>query len=347
MPPSPESNPPGEPRRSSLERVIGRQLAPVAHPELLSRVRDELFERQPRLDGELEHTPEQDGILAGLNVLTDELTVRYGGRPLTVPPQNVHLLPQLAVDPTTGQAPNGPLGEFSADQQAILVRQSQLERLGFALRVCHELIHAKLYGVARLQPRANEAAPHFVKEFASGLRFADRAGQLHRDVLNEALVESLVAQEMPRFIAAHPEWFAAELAATAGARARYGQRKLADGQRIADLPDVVGLHATSERGPLEIELQRYEHPVARLALRRLCEQLAGARPERWPTPGAVFDLVARAGFAGDLLPLKRALTDVFGAGTFERLSGTGHPPEPPITTDEELLAVVDSLQLKP
>lgn len=328
------------------ERVIGgtekeREAALGALQEMFENKSEELIKY------ELPKTPEDEKIIGNVVEVVDELVREYGGDPIILPLEKIHVLKPGSVFEMT----DGKLGKGIHKPLSLNIGvEKEHSPLLFASHVAHELFHANSYKAARV-----DASGKRIRLYRSGIAMADRKDSSSKKAGEEKeyfgmMEEAIVAEctrkaleklkEAPLFkeeaeaIQKIGGWAAGHFR-SAGVPEEKVNLMLRELKYIPNaLERVKSVFAFSynerkreayaagmfSRLAQEKEAEPFERYEERKKLYNLLDEIVEKAGGKFKNHEKIFREFASANFSGNYMKIARLVENILGEGSFRRLA---------------------------
>lgn len=333
---------------SHFRKVIGGD---DAEKEKILREAGEVFnipQHLKELEPHLVELAERDRkILQDVETTVDALVASYGGEPLKLPENKLHVVKDGAIYKITeGEARGGLHWNWS---QEIAIERLASD-VGFALIAAHEMFHLKSFKSILIDKKVE------AEVFQSGVSLYLPEAELFGE-LEEAIVAECT-RKLHKALAANP-LFSTEVAATEQAKERLRpwfikilkEGGFDEGDVAKVLDEIFSLPVGQElfrvlegsetesyklgylQGALHRLMQdgsigRLERMNEREKLNTLLDEILEKSNGRFLSRDEVFKEFAKANFTGDLKPLVRLFNETLGEGEFAKaaksFSGSSH-----------------------
>jgi hypothetical protein len=295
------------PKGSSFNKIIAPGFSDDDKRVVLGDLK-ESFENPPKLEGELEKTPDEEKAIELANWITSQIIRSLGLDPLEIPSQNVKVLSTVEI----GDRDYG--GEMEPLRQILKLERSD-SGLVTLVRTIHEMLHMKSFGAFQTLPDNSSGLDFNAR---SGLAIKSRDGfQQFFWRLNEAITEYLTRAAYHFVAQERKEVFSQELASTEESKRDVGKVVDDNGE---DVPTDDIYFATTESGDLDGKsfVYRKERQVFDLLVSKLYERLKSV----FESEDDVREQFYIAYFSGNNRVLAQMVDGSFGKGTFRKIGET-------------------------
>ena len=288
-------------------------------------------ERMSLRDGEREKNLVEQITIEMANEAIDRLRMQYELEPFLVEPDALRIVDRL---PGRNMTERSLFFQFN---QEVLVSDTS-STIEFLFHAFHEMTHFKSYGAARID---REEDGRFKEgNYRTGINVYSRDGKKrYLNALNEAVTEE-TSNRLISQIANDDPVFGPALRAYREAAAQLADEKP---ETFNDhMHQQYWVHPVEHRTPdgLDYELSS-SYPAERVLMRNLFDKIIDRNPERSTgktneeAHEALFEMLQKAMFTGNILPFGRLFNDTFGRGKFREY---GH-----LQTNEEIAAFIAGL----
>ena len=279
-----------------------------------------LFGHPEQFVAEREKTKEEKEIIDGIIANFSKFITGYGGTPLAVKPEHIHVLDtskiksDLERQAVEEKIKKGEGGWFIPDSENVTVVPHPA-RLKFAERVAHELLHLGSFNSSTIvrernfleMPLSGPMKVSAKKPRRTGFRVFGRETDYFRKV-NEGIIQELTI----RFDQEH---FNAIPALSGDIQLR---KEIRDGANSG--PEEISSVATEKKGNIfETTITPYAYPDERKKLWEIIREISVRNPNEYKSPEDVFRLFARAVLDGRLLEVARVVEKTYRKGSFRKL----------------------------
>ncbi|MDP3999420.1 MAG: hypothetical protein Q8P76_02405 [bacterium] len=289
-------------RKSGLVRIVG--LEEDKEQEALALGGFLFDQEQEQKEGELEKTLEQRMVIDFINQELPKFLERYGGQPLVISEDKVHILPEQYFGENVG-------GHYYAALQSIWFNAAKTKpNLAFAKGLVHELLH--LNSFQSVEATTKEGRPKFVRPRREGFKLYKTGDkkEAHFKDADEAIVEELTRRFCRETLKNLPV-----LQKDLGEVNEVEKIDL-----IRSIGDVAFISFAEQGGQAKAVLHFYSYPEERRHLQKLIAELYEKNQPDFQSEEEVFDLFAKAVLTGRLLPIARLVEKTYGKGSFRQLS---------------------------
>ena len=297
-------------RKSGVVRVAG--VEEDKELEILE-VFGELFdEKQEFKKGEIEKTPEQKEVVVFINQKLPEFIRRYGGEPLIISEDKIHLLPGKYF-------PREDIGAvyYPAEQSVYVRSLKDRPLLAFAKSLTHEELHWNSFQSMQFGKQNK------VRRMGFKIIKGKEKGTAYFSSLDEAMTEELTKRFSDEFLKQVPvlkEDFEI-LEALKRHRVEIVTQTGLDPNTIEEMVSNIAFvtPAQTEDRVEEAILHSYSYAADRAKLNNLIAELYEKNKNDFQSREEVFALFARAVLSGRLLPVARLIEKTYGKGSFRRV----------------------------
>jgi len=260
-------------------------------------------------DQEKEKTPEQKEVIAFINQYLPEFIKRYGGNPLVISEDKVHIMPEEALGDFEGEDKEAAAFYCPDDQSVYFKENKNGSLLGFAKILVHEFIHFNAFQTVRIKEEKDEL---YIQRIGFKIRGAE-GGLDYFDFVDESITEELNRRFSDEFfkksllLKKDIEKFEKVLGATPPGVIKnvedlsyYNNAVKEDGS-----PGIVGVY--------------YGCPKERKKVNNLITNLYEKNKDDFKSREEIFNLFAQAILSGRLLPVARLIEKTYGKGSFRKL----------------------------
>lgn len=291
-------------RKSGLVRIVG--LKEDKEQEALALSGFLFDQEQEQKEGELEKTLEQRMVIDFINQELPKFLERYGGQPLVVSEDKIHILPEQYFGENVG-------GHYYAALQSIWFNAAKTKpNLAFAKGLVHELLH--LNSFQSVEATEKEGRPKFVRPRREGFKIFKTGDtkEAHFTNIDEAIVEELTKRFCREMLK--------NLPVLRKDLSEVGEVEEID--LIRQIGEVAYISFTEQDGQAKAVLHFYSYPEERRQLKKLTAELYEKNQPEFKSEEEVFDLFVKAVLTGRLLPVARLVEKTYGKGSFRQLSET-------------------------
>lgn len=293
-------------RRSGLIRIVG--LSDSKEREGLIEAGKVFAEEQEFLKREIKKTPEQKEVIAFINQELPKFVKRYGADPLFISEDKIHIVP-------SGFFPNRKKleGMYSLENQRIYLMQGKsLILLRLAKNLVHEILHFYSFQSLETIQEGNELFLGNARRLGLNVSVSKEKEGTYFHYLDEAVIEELTKRFFKEYLR----------------KCRFLKEdfKTID-EFVADAPievrnhpeDIAYAMLEENKKDIEVFLVPFAYPDEREALDNLIINLYDRNKNDFNSKEEIFELFARAGMSGRILPLARLIEKTFGKGSFREL----------------------------
>lgn len=265
---------------------------------------------------EREKTPEEKEVIAGILEKMPEFVKRYGGTPVNVSENHIHIVDANKLDEESRKIIEQRVagGEYN-NQQYIIIYPGTLKAeniLGFAGLVTHEIIHFNSFQSVE---KAQGAGNIKLETRRFGLSMRDRKkGAFTLDRMNEAVTEELTIlfdkNYFPEIAVLQEEILRRE-----EAKKTFLKKYPYAIERAESVLFVIGNPHDFDG----IRVGAYSYRKDRKELNEIIDDLYAENKDTLKSREKVFNVFAGAAMSGSLLPLARLVEKTYGKGSFRRL----------------------------
>lgn len=306
-------------RESGLSRVVG---ATPEQEEDVKKSFQAILETQGAIPNlEREKTESEKEIIESLVEKARGFVARYGGKPVGIKPENVHIIDldrATEADKRIMDREFGGLEErakYIFNVQAILMgvdRHTPKTKLRFAHTVAHELMHMNSFqSVNRTGERTLS-----MRRFGLGIASGARKEQEEKHFF--ALLDEAVTEELHMRFVAESFRSIGPLKGELEFRDKWLRRiDPASGVLPSEVEFVDESSASEEGGP---RYYLYSYHKERQRLNQMIDEIYRSKHNRFQSREGVFEVFARAYFTGRLLNLARLIEKTYGKGSFVEIA---------------------------
>lgn len=308
----------------------------------------ESFERGSRMPlGEIEKGEEEHDLIRDTEARVDQMVEAWGGKVKDIPTSHIHMVRRGSVERDTG-------GRISGGSHDMVGSSVDIEMSGSGFwdshTLAHELFHLKSFKSGQVR-EDGDVAP-----YRSGLQMIDRHDQTSKQGFQKMyfgiLEEAVVAESAMLFsLENQNEEYKDELDATRSIVELACKYLVSVGapdevisevkQKVICIPYARDLMRNiEEHNPDNEELKyayatgvlkgvhdrggimEWERAEERTAMYALIDRIIEASSGKFKERREVFDIIARANYSGNYLPLARVVEESFGPGSFRKLAET-------------------------
>jgi len=263
-------------RETSISKTV--DMSPEDESRLLETNR-RIFNEQKIKESEREKTDEEKRIIENILREMDGFVRRYGGTPVALNPENIHILTAPEALGIKLENEKIAAGVYSSREQAILIFDVG-DRLYNARHIAHEILHFNSFQSVSVDENGRPSARRIgfeIKTYNKQFYFKD---------VNEAVTEDLTEMFVRQCFDTIPELLEEK------------RRRL-----FSNLPENEYLSNEQER----VDLHTFIYDIF---IRN---------NDKFDSEEEVFDLFARAVLSGRLLPLARIIEKTYGKGSFRQI----------------------------
>lgn len=289
-------------RKSGVIRVVGGEDG--LEQKALAEVQ-KLFERKQELqEHEIAKTPEQKDIIAFLNQKFPEFIEKYGGQPLGISEDKVHILSEEFWKRT------GSRGYYASDprESAVYIKQEiRVPLSGFVKTLIHEFMHFNSFQSVRVYEGQRRMGFSIFGE-------KDKKPFLYFKYVDEAVIEELTKRFCERYLR--------EIPSLKKEREEFEKtrKKAIEGgfvpKKVAE--DIAYEMVEKKEGEMTVAIVRYSYQEEREKLNSVIDTIYGKNKDQVQSREEVFDLFAQAVMSGRLLPIARLIEKTYGKGHFRK-----------------------------
>lgn len=315
-------------KHTSANYIFGKEsVLPEKEKRAVSRAIKEVFDQklfQEYLPKEREKTKDELRIISFADDITDELAEHYGGSKLTIPAENIHIVPREEFGRNHSSD-----AYYNANLQAVIMVEHKSMSF-FASEIIHEMIHFKSWGSFRASEKEQNFLQHrvgvqvlAVEELvaSSSSENPEKTFHYYFQALNEALTEELTKrlfhEHDVRIVSPEENLQTKELFA------RYGENDEIVAGSIERKGDLMSRHRVE-----------FSYKSERQMLNRMIDSLYERNQDTFANREEIFDLFARWMFSKSSSGIGKLVDTTFGPGTFRRLAQV---PSRDIEKQEEFL----------
>jgi len=266
---------------------------------------EDVFNEQFFEEWEREITPEEREIIEGILSKLPEFVERYGGKPLPITEDHVHIVDEEKATEEIKKQFNDAGGKYSFVDQAVIIRMEPdlphgKNKLNFAQKVLHEFLHFSSF---QSYQKDNK---YGAKERRCGFSVRMRGGtEFYFDNIEEALIQEATIMFDEEYFLGIPALFE-ELQKREAVR----EKIKAEGVLPADMVAMAGQNG---------EPIAYAYFAEIYKLRELIHNIYLANKDTVSSEKGVKDEFLRAVFSGRLLKVVKMVEKWGGKGAFRRL----------------------------
>lgn len=276
------------------------------------------FEDQGVSQKTREKTSKELEFIRELNKAMGEFVTEFGGVPIEVRPENIHIVDYSKLNKKSQKAvENYSYAAFynPTEQAIVILLSSDIPKLYFARVLAHEIMHFNSYQTAVIREKSDKSGTSLQPKRVGLNAYKDEnisQGSLFRD-LDEAVTEELVKRFDKRFFE--------KLAYTSEAvqkRNKFREELKADETKDPDLADDIAYYSSQqlEDGSFKTNLERYNHIKERNKLWSIIDEIHSKNGQ---DKEEIFNVFARTALSGDLRPLTSLIEETLGPGSFKKL----------------------------
>jgi len=308
-------------RTSGIVRIVG--VSEEKEQEILAGI-EENFGKQEigKIDKrEREKTPEELEIIGGILTAIPEFIKRHGGEPLPLQPEHIHVIDYTELTDEERRILKGIRGHYNhALQAAIVITDPEKEnRLTFALRAAHELIHFSAFQSAQI---INEKEKEWGIRIGGFIVKTKEAGktEFYFNDIDEAVTEELIKRFDREYFGSIPG-----LSEDLKRRQEFRENILQPDPDTKEIVDDIAIVETTiekegeHKGMYKTTTEHYNFLEERERLWKIIEGIQQKNPGQFKSKEEVFDVFAKAYFTGRLLPVARLVERTYGKGSFRKL----------------------------
>ncbi len=315
----------GTERTSGIVRVANA--SKERQDEVLGDIKTEVFDKQELGKKEREKTPEEIKIIEEVLAKMPDFVEKYGGKPVPVRPEHIHIMNPSDLPEVGGQNLKGTIGIYSTSSQKIAISPSITEnKLGFAGAVSHEVIHFNAFQSITRREHSFFQEPSVFATRSSGFSVSVEAGKkgipysplgkkaktmAYFYFINEAMTEELTKRFDEECFGSIP-LLAPDIENREKFRAGIVSEAKAEDIRVVN--PVKGIL----RGFVPKGLPYYYAPQ-RKKLWKIIGEIKKKNSRKFDSDEDVFNVFARAYFTGKKLEAARLIEKTFGKGSFRKL----------------------------
>lgn len=254
---------------------------------------------------EREITPEEREIIEGVLSKLPEFVKRYGGKPLPLTEDHVHIVDEEKITEDAKSQFNGTGGKYDFINQAVIIRmEAELQwgknKLYFAHKVLHELLHFSSFQSYQKDKKFR------AKGRRAGFSVRVRGGaEFYFDSIDEALIQEAVIKFDEEYFSEIPA-----LSEELQKREVVREKIKAEGVMPADMISVIGQNGEPLPHAYFSEIQK---------LRGIIHDIYLANADGISSEEEVKNEFLRAVFSGRLLKVAKMVEKWGGKGAFRRL----------------------------
>lgn len=293
-------------RESGVLRIVG---ASTEEEKAILEHYKEIFAEQRFIEEtERKKTPEELELIKAINEKIPEFVKEYGGEPLKIKPENIHLIDEKKLtEEQKRQVEKAGGASFIPEDQLIgILPSSQEPRLNLANHLVHEILHFNSF----ISFTKKEKEPTIQRV---GLRILASDGtKFYLHDLDEALVAELTKRFSQRYLKTIPL-----LEDEIKEREDFIKGLSPEDQEPAQ--DIAYITTRKlESGEYETIIEEYTYSEERKQLHNLINELYERNKERFNSSEEVFKVFTKALFEGKLLDVGRLIEKTFGKGSFRK-----------------------------
>lgn len=297
-------------RKSGFVRILGIE---EAEEQKALEIAGQFFkEKQKFLEEEVKKTAEQKELIAFISQKLPEFVKRYGGDPLVISEDKIHILPDKYF---SGQA----RAFYHLTKQNIYIRNvSDRPLIDFAKSLVHEELHWNSFQSIQFgekEEKMRRAGFKIVK--------GQESESAYFKSMNEAVIEELTKRFCNEFFKQAPvlKEEVEKLEAVKRHRAEIASQSNIDPAVMDEwLKEAAYVApASAEENAEEAIIHRYAYVKERRELNQLIAELYENNKNDFQSEEEVFILFAKAVLNGRLLPVARLVEKTFGKGAFRKL----------------------------
>ena len=331
----------GEPEKkkedfTSIRRVLGRKYEDISEEEKREMMEsmEETFRNQKKFKEDLvkefgseenipdilrtifyerEKTPEEIKIIDLANQKTNKLREKFGLPELSIPLENIYVIPREAPWPRDIEYDN----YYIQISQNIIIREARVRKLRdsktiFAERVIHEMIHFKSY--KSLKTLENLSA---VGAYRIGLHTYKRknSSESYFNNINEAIVEELTIRLLKE-LEEHP-LFRDETIQTKKLKKLLAKEKSDEGKYLIKGDE---LYINFDQGKSILSSAYFANEKEREVLNILIEKTFQKNKNKFKNKEEVFSIFVEATITGKMIFLGNLVDKTFGRGVFRKIA---------------------------
>jgi hypothetical protein len=254
--------------------------------------------------------------IADINKALNEILANFKIKPFDIPRDNIYIVPReiyKEADDGGGDSP-----AFSThDKQVIIINGEEVDHPLWRVAVLmHEMTHIKNFLSIGMQ---NDGESDF-RRIGLQMHTTEKKSE-QTDVaryfrgLNEAVVSELEKRLFSKIISQNP-FLQKEIAERNSDEGKSLIKKAASKRRIAE--DEI-IYVKQLDTPDDIESVAFPYREQRRVLHYIIDALCAKDPEHFPSRDDAFQLFLQGHFSGQVLPLARSITKVFGEDAFRIL----------------------------
>jgi hypothetical protein len=306
-----------------IRRVQG--VSPEREEQMLSYFAGYFEGQRPDPKLEREKTPEEQEVLEGIVASMPDFIQRYGGEPIVLKPEYMHVIDPVKVN---AEWPN-----MTEGQRAFIAARKDEEGWTFGghtvgilsrdtlLREAHNMVHEFLHLQSFTSFTQNEDAENerlmklsgsAVLPRQSGMEIHAKGGKNYFRGLSEAIIEELTMRFDRQYFQDFPPLedvikYRAEI------EQEVAEPKYEDAKEISEVvtkPEGDGYRTT---------IKPYVYGKQRRILRSVISKIYDTNEGQYPSKEVVFELFAKAELSGRLLEVARIIEQSLGKGSFRKL----------------------------
>jgi hypothetical protein len=298
-------------RESGFSKVVGA--TPEEEKEILEKVK-KIFKDQPVESFEKEKSPEEFEIIKSTLEKMPEFVERYGGAPVPLRPEHIHILDvgQLDEERKKEMEKSKEGGFYLPNHQSIGIFSHE-SKLKEAERIVHEALHFNSFQSGTLKKPEGLSALRRI-----GVRvFSEDNKEIYFYDIDEAVIAELERRfDQEYFESISP--LAEEIERRKEFVADHLKRYPEDAEDVKEIALVQTKRL--ESGLCKTTVETYPYPDEREKLNRIIDDIYQRNKDKFSSKEDVFNIFARAVLTGRLLKVARLIEQTFGKGSFRKIA---------------------------
>jgi len=323
---------PEEERKSGVSRIFGAD----KEEEGLLKFFEEELKNKSRLEKEIEHPPGFDEMIQGVNKYLQEfLTENYQVKPINMPPENFHMLPEKEKEKFGEKDKDAGGVFFPATQHIVVFYEDGQYNLKTLARCVHELIHFNSYqtflktdeeiknredSLKLIEKRKESSEEGEEKESVEekniflylrkiGVQTITKRGKIYFEKLNEVISEELTKRFIKKYASkikfVQEEW--KETQETI-------ERQITKGKDPKKFEDVLLFIARQTKdGLFHAQIECFGYTKEREEFNKLIDDLYQKNTDNFSSREEIFNVFATSMLKGDILPVLKLIKNTYGA----------------------------------
>lgn len=301
--------PEGEPKKGEenqgSERTSGvmkvGNISTGAEKGILDNIKIEIFDKQNFDNAEIEKTPEEIEIINGILTNLPAFVKKYGGIPLPLKPEHVHIIDPHKLKSGIFEKLNG---FYSFELQAVFISGalSRKDNHRFANTLAHELMHFSGFQSINFNSE-DKTLRRRVGGLSVMIKDNDKNSSYFH-AINEAVTTELEKRFGEEYFKSIPPL----------ADEEYEKSKA-----MEDFFSEETINSYTNTDLTMLCTEEYSYSNEREKLIEILAEIRQKDPEQFESQEDVFKIFAEAYFTGKILKLARLIEKTYGKGSFRKL----------------------------